>query len=351
MGKTTCTQADCERQVFARDWCQTHYKRWRQTGDPGGSIILGRIPPGSECRVDGCDRPAKCRGMCKSHYGRWRTTGDAGDGPVVQERRCSVDDCVKKHYGQGFCQMHWARQKHHGSTDLPPRQLKAGQRPCSVEGCDRKYDAKGYCRAHYRRWKEHGDPGPADFSRPSKMAKRCSLDGCDFEYYGRGYCKVHYRRWKSDGDPGPADVVVKIKTTDRDAMGRKMCSGCREWVDVNHFTIARHTGDGLNYRCRRCYRHERLLQRYSITIDRFEEMLAAQGGVCAICRQPPRAPSRRSFYVDHDHKCCPGETACGDCVRGLLCVNCNSGIGNLMDDPDRLESALRYLREWAGVLV
>ena len=32
-------------------------------------------------------------------------------------------------------------------------------------------------------------------------------------------------------------------------------------------------------------------------------------------------------YVDHDHGCCPGESSCGHCVRGVLCVRCNLIIG------------------------
>lgn len=52
-------------------------------------------------------------------------------------------------------------------------------------------------------------------------------------------------------------------------------------------------------------------------------MLQEQGGVCAICKQPPR---RNKLHVDHDHSCCPGKRSCGRCIRGLLCASCNSKL-------------------------
>lgn len=96
-----------------------------------------------------------------------------------------------------------------------------------------------------------------------------------------------------------------------------------------------------------------LEKNYSITSATYAEMLASQGGGCAICGQTPaetggsafRQPSR--LAVDHDHQCCEGHTSCGRCIRGLLCGRCNTAIGHFGDDPALLASALRYLQAWS----
>jgi hypothetical protein len=58
-------------------------------------------------------------------------------------------------------------------------------------------------------------------------------------------------------------------------------------------------------------------------------MLAAQGYACAICRDPFE---NQRICADHDHGCCPKLTdqtakTCGRCIRGLLCVPCNTNLG------------------------
>lgn len=60
-------------------------------------------------------------------------------------------------------------------------------------------------------------------------------------------------------------------------------------------------------------------------------MLEAQGGCCAICK----APKGNKLCVDHDHR--TGK------VRGLLCSNCNAGLGMFKDSEDLLQSAKGYL--------
>lgn len=69
--------------------------------------------------------------------------------------------------------------------------------------------------------------------------------------------------------------------------------------------------------------------------EEYQRMLASQGGVCAICRQPERHPRKTRLSIDHCHSA--GK------VRGLLCSECNTGIGKFKDTPDLLVAAATYL--------
>lgn len=68
------------------------------------------------------------------------------------------------------------------------------------------------------------------------------------------------------------------------------------------------------------------LKRYGLTADSFRRLLAEQGNTCAMCFEP--FEDGQLVCIDHDHACCPEEkSSCGKCVRGLLCVPCNTAIG------------------------
>ena len=75
----------------------------------------------------------------------------------------------------------------------------------------------------------------------------------------------------------------------------------------------------------------RRLEMYGITVADFDQILTAQDGRCACCLKV----SGRTLHVDHDHK--TGKP------RGLLCSNCNTGLGLFGDDPILLRMALEYL--------
>jgi hypothetical protein len=88
-------------------------------------------------------------------------------------------------------------------------------------------------------------------------------------------------------------------------------------------------------------RSARALAVYGVTSDLYAEILAEQGGTCAICG---RATGRtKALAIDHDHSCCPSGQSCGQCVRGLLCGPCNRLVGHLRDDPAALRRAADYL--------
>lgn len=77
---------------------------------------------------------------------------------------------------------------------------------------------------------------------------------------------------------------------------------------------------------------------FDLSLSEYDKMLKSQGGVCAICNEPEthmRNGKTKALAVDHDHK--TGK------IRGLLCSDCNTGIGKLKDDPSVLRSAIRYL--------
>lgn len=77
---------------------------------------------------------------------------------------------------------------------------------------------------------------------------------------------------------------------------------------------------------------KRWLQRsYGISPEEYDAMVEAQNGLCLICQERPE----RGLCVDHCHERFK--------VRGLLCNNCNVGLGHFNDDPVRLLRAASYL--------
>ena len=95
---------------------------------------------------------------------------------------------------------------------------------------------------------------------------------------------------------------------------------------------------------RRRKREAQIQRTYGISAAELDALLAAQGGVCAICQKPsrgrPNGKSRPdhvpSLHVDHCHS--TGR------VRGLLCSPCNTMIGLSGEDPEVLLAAIEYLR-------
>lgn len=78
------------------------------------------------------------------------------------------------------------------------------------------------------------------------------------------------------------------------------------------------------------------LKRYGITVEEYNALILKQNNQCAICKK--RLTRGRGTNVDHDHS--TGK------VRGLLCLHCNTGMGNLMDSEDILYSAIEYLAKF-----
>jgi hypothetical protein len=79
-------------------------------------------------------------------------------------------------------------------------------------------------------------------------------------------------------------------------------------------------------------RKSHLKRKYGLTPEQYDAMLAAQGGVCFICRENP---GDLPLHVDHDH-----ETGA---VRSLLCVRCNNALGLFQESHGMFQAAADYL--------
>jgi hypothetical protein len=90
------------------------------------------------------------------------------------------------------------------------------------------------------------------------------------------------------------------------------------------------------------YPHKRreikLRNKYGVSLEEYDRMVCRQGNRCAICKsEPTDRELGAKLYIDHDHR--TGK------VRGLLCSDCNHGLGMFRDEIARLQQAVRYLRK------
>jgi len=77
----------------------------------------------------------------------------------------------------------------------------------------------------------------------------------------------------------------------------------------------------------------RRLRRRGATQDIYNAMYEAQKGCCALCNEPEEKFAW--LCIDHDHE--TGK------IRGLLCPNCNRGLGLLKDNASLLQKAAEYI--------
>ncbi|MGW5012423.1 endonuclease VII domain-containing protein [Micromonospora chalcea] len=146
----------------------------------------------------------------------------------------------------------------------------------------------------------------------------------------------------------------EVKTPREVPDGHRFCADCGTVKPLADFPRNRSDSTGYATYCKPCHnlrtretkqrlyggnREYHLRRRYGVGEKEFQELLAEQGGVCAICRRPDPE------HLDHDHRT--------GWVRGILCFNCNGGLGQFKDNAEVLARAITYLRgtTWQRVLI
>lgn len=87
------------------------------------------------------------------------------------------------------------------------------------------------------------------------------------------------------------------------------------------------------------------LRKHDLSVQDFAALWLKSDGKCENpgCRRTLSLDSR-NWALDHDHSCCPSYKHCGNCLRGLLCSQCNAALGMLDDSEERALGLISYLR-------
>lgn len=140
----------------------------------------------------------------------------------------------------------------------------------------------------------------------------------------------------------------------------KLCRTCKLEKPVDDFYVNRSKNNQLSNQCKACaisyqkarylenpdkviantkrwaqehlsqIRDSKLKRQYGISSTDYQQMYNSQNGCCAICKE-----AHDLLDVDHCHT--SGK------VRGLLCRNCNHGLGKFKDSVEFLQAAIQYL--------
>lgn len=167
--------------------------------------------------------------------------------------------------------------------------------------------------------------------------KRCSKCGCEKPI------AVFRLRVKSKPSEGRRSWCSECDSRAGSSWYRKhkehVRARCRDWYKSNKDKSLAYTRkwrmENIS-NARRLDVENRRKRRYGVSREKYAEMVAKSGGLCAICRQPFSGYP----HIDHDH-------ATGS-VRELLCGKCNPALGNFCDSVEILEAAIAYLKKHGG---
>lgn len=231
---------------------------------------------------------------------------------MVSMETCSIDGCDDPVKSREWCGKHLQRWYRWGTTDDPVRPETKTCRECQ-QALPRKLfrttiPVCEYCYPQYM-MKTHGP---------------CKADDCGRVVKARNLCDMHYGRWLRWGT-----------TEERSKPSSLDCIRCESSFPREDFPSPKDRYCATCLPLVRQERNARRVSRSSAVVNIVQQLREEQLGRCKICGVREEQAPRGRLAVDHDH-----ETGR---IRGLLCNNCNAGLGQFKDNPELLAAAITYL--------
>jgi predicted nucleic acid-binding Zn ribbon protein len=241
---------------------------------------------------------------------------------------------------------------------------------CRTAGCERTdISARGLCSPCYQRAKYH-EKLDAVAPDPGQTCARCSKPIPAERRWGAKYCSTTCKNAAIDARKREnAEAYNESRRRARGEIDGRPCLGCGEALPRSARLDAKYCsvkcGDSFRNRLRQeakeaakrtcpgcggplpkkrrtfcseeCRTDARRGHAYGLTVEALAALFTSQDGRCAICGTDEWGP--KGSQVDHCH-----DTGA---VRGVLCTNCNNGLGRFRDDPALLRAAADYLERHA----
>lgn len=179
--------------------------------------------------------------------------------------------------------------------------------------------------------------------------KTCSVEGCK-QINPQAFSSFHKQKGRADGYHS---FCKSCRREYYESKREHFRAKEKEWREANREKLAskrKENREVLSKKQKEYYKNnpdkikEIILKKYFPNLTREERLLwykktlQKQNYVCAICKNPERQKQfgkTQDLAVDHNH--------ITEKVRGLLCADCNSGIGRLKESPAILHRAIDYL--------
>lgn len=122
----------------------------------------------------------------------------------------------------------------------------------------------------------------------------------------------------------------------------RYCIACKTYKNYDDFFLNGKVNGNIQYKskCKKCYQkvESNVSWKYKskgINREIFEKEWNKQNGCCLICDKPFK--SERKCFIDHNHE--------NGKYRGLLCPSCNTTIGLVEENIDKLLKIIDYLKK------
>ena len=130
------------------------------------------------------------------------------------------------------------------------------------------------------------------------------------------------------------NIKIKYKKHKKNICGTSFtwCTLCEKYIEDNEkfWSEAQHA-------CKLCRYKWKIKKDFGLEYHQYIEMVNKCNRKCQICEIDLKiGVSSRNACLDHCHKT--------NTVRGILCSNCNTGLGMFKDSEQNLEKAKTYLK-------